>query len=115
MNELQREVRNPLVPDAWPTWAPMRRMLQRVRGVHVLALADQAVVSAASFFTTVIIGRCTDPSQLGAYAIAITVVASLFTIQGSLITLPYSIQRHRPLGSPAEHAGSSLVHSSMLA
>src|SRR3979411_722313 len=96
-------------PKRWP------RLLRFVSGVHVLALTDQAVVSAASFLTMVIIGRATDPSQLGAYAIAISVLASCFTIQGSLITLPYSIQRHRPLGTPAEHAGSSLAHSGLLA
>jgi len=43
------------------------------------------------------------------------VLASCFTIQGSLITLPYAIQRHRPLGTPAEHAGSALAHSGLLA
>src|SRR3979411_3063542 len=96
-------------PKSWP------RLLRFVSGVHVLALPDQAVVSVASFLTMVIIGRATDPSQLGAYAIAITVLASCFTIQGSLIPLPYSIQRHRPLGTPAEHAGSSLAHSALLA
>ena len=114
MSELQRGVRDPLMPDAWPTWAPMRRMLQRVRGVHLLALSDQAVVSAASFLTTVIIGRFTDPSQLGTYAIAISILASLFTIQGSLITLPYSIQRHRPLGTPQQHAGSALAQTGLM-
>jgi O-antigen/teichoic acid export membrane protein len=85
-----------------------------ISGIHALAVVDQVVVSAASFLTTVTIGRFSDPSQLGAYAIGISVLASSFTIQGSLITLPYSIQRHRPPGTPAEHAGSSLAHSSLL-
>src|ERR1700681_2569092 len=89
-------------------------LLSLISGIHALALADQVVVSAASFLTTVTIGRFTDPSQLGAYAIGISVLASSFTIQGSLITLPYSIQQHRPLGTSAEHAGSSLIHSSIL-
>ena len=86
-----------------------------ISGVHALALADQAVVSAGSFFTTVIIGRYADASQLGAYAIAISMLASLYTTQGSLITLPFAIQRHRPVGTPAEFAGSSLMQSLMLA
>jgi O-antigen/teichoic acid export membrane protein len=86
-----------------------------ISGVHALALADQAVVSAASFATTVIIGRYADASQLGAYAIAISVLASLYTTQGSLITLPFSIQRHRPVGTPAEFAGSSLLQGILLA
>jgi O-antigen/teichoic acid export membrane protein len=90
-------------------------LLSLISGIHALALVDQVVVSAASFLTTVTIGRFSDPSQLGAYAIGISVLASSFTIQGSLITLPYSIQQHRPLGTPAQHAGSSLAHSSLLA
>jgi O-antigen/teichoic acid export membrane protein len=89
-------------------------MLQRVRGVHMLVLADQAIMSVASFVTTVIIGRFTNPSQLGAYAIAISVLAAILTIQGSLITLPYSIQRHRPFGTPQEHAGSALAQGGLL-
>jgi O-antigen/teichoic acid export membrane protein len=94
--------------------SPLRRALQRVRGAHVLVLADQAIMSAASFITTVIIGRSTDPAQLGAYAIAISVLAGLLTIQGALITLPYAMQRHRPFGTPQEHAGSVLAQGGML-
>jgi O-antigen/teichoic acid export membrane protein len=95
------------------TWAlPNPRRL--ISGAHVLALADQAVVSAASFVTTVIIGRYADASELGAYAIAISVLASLYTTQGSLITLPFSIQRHRPVGTPSEFAGSSLLQGVLL-
>ena len=90
-------------------------LLSLLSGIHTLALVDQVVVSAASFLTTVIIGRFSDSSQLGAYAIVISVLASSFTIQGSLITLPYSIQRNRPFGTAAEHAGSSLAQSSILA
>ncbi|HEY1543215.1 MAG TPA: polysaccharide biosynthesis C-terminal domain-containing protein [Xanthobacteraceae bacterium] len=89
-------------------------MLTRVRGFDLLTLADQAIVSTGGFFATVIIGRGTNPSQLGAYAIAISVLASLFTIQGSLITLPYSIQRHRPFGTPQENAGSALAEGGLM-
>jgi hypothetical protein len=99
-------------PEKKKAWPDLSRFIS---GVHVLALADQGVVSTASFLTTVIIGRWTDASQLGIYAIGISVLASSYTIQGSLITLPYSIQRHRPMGTPAEHAGSSLAHSALLA
>jgi len=85
-------------PEKKKAWLLLPRFIS---GAHVLALADQGVVSAASFLTTVIIGRWTDASQLGIYAIGISVLASSYTIQGSLITLPYSIQRHHPLGTPA--------------
>jgi O-antigen/teichoic acid export membrane protein len=91
------------------------RSLSRVWGGHILALADQAVVSAASFLTTVIISRYSDAGQLGTYAIGISVLASAYTIQGQLISLPYSIQRHRPLGTPSEHSGGSLALAGLLA
>jgi O-antigen/teichoic acid export membrane protein len=91
-------------------WPGLSRLAS---GTHALALADQAVVSGASFLTTVMIGRWTDASQLGAYAIGYSILVSSLAVQESLISLPYSIQRHRPLGTPAEHAGGSLALSGL--
>jgi hypothetical protein len=79
-----------------------------------LALADQAVVSGASFLATVLISRWTSPSQLGLYAIGISVLISMISIQDSLISLPYTIQRHQALSTPNEHAGSSLALCGLL-
>ena len=90
------------------------KALGLVSGVEVFAFADQAVVSATSFFTTVMVGRYSNPAELGAYAIGISVLAVMYTIQGSLISLPYSIQRFRVLGTPEQHAGSTLAHSGLL-
>ena len=92
-----------LLRTAWGTW-----------GTHALALADQAVVSAASFLTTVMIARWTIPNELGLYSIGISLLVSLLSIQESLISLPYTIQQHRAPGTPAEHAGSSLAYSTLL-
>ena len=92
-----------LLWTAWETW-----------GTHALALADQAVVSAASFLTTVMIARWTLPNELGLYSIGISLLVSSLSIQESLISLPYTIQQHRAPGTPAEHAGSSLTHSTLL-
>jgi O-antigen/teichoic acid export membrane protein len=88
---------------AWKTWQ-----------THILALADQAVVSAASFLTTVVIARWTIPNELGLYSIGVSLLVSLLSIQESLISLPYTIQQHRAPGTSAEHAGSSLTHSALL-
>ena len=44
---------------------------------HVLSLADQAVVSGANFFTTLLIARWSGPSQLGIYALGLSVLLSL--------------------------------------
>lgn len=92
-------------------WQGFRRL---VSGNHVLAWADQAVVSATSFLALILIGRWTEPSQLGAYAIGGSILALLLAAQESLITRPYSIQLHRPLGTPTEHAFSSLLLSFLL-
>jgi O-antigen/teichoic acid export membrane protein/tRNA A-37 threonylcarbamoyl transferase component Bud32 len=92
-----------LLRTAWENWR-----------THVLALADQAVVSAASFLTTVVIARWTIPNELGLYSIGISLLVSSVSIQESMISLPYTIQQHRAPGTPAEHAGSSLTHSTLL-
>jgi O-antigen/teichoic acid export membrane protein len=90
------------------------RLLRIAAAPHVLALADQAVVSGASFLTTIIIGRSNLPTQLGIYSVGISLLAWSLAIQDSLILLPYTIQRHRPLGTPAEHVGSSLIQNGLL-
>ncbi|WGR91234.1 oligosaccharide flippase family protein [Bradyrhizobium sp. ISRA435] len=87
----------------WATWQ-----------THALALADQAVVSGTSFLTMVVVGRSTSASELGLYSIASSLLVALVTIQDSLISLPYTIQRHRLLGKPAEHSNSSLKLSFLL-
>ena len=89
-------------------------LLRLVWGSHVLGLVDQVVVSATSFLALVMIGRWTEPEQLGAYALGFSIVALLLAVQDSLITRPYSIQLHHALGTPAEHAFSSLALSLML-
>src|SRR5262245_31682756 len=89
----------------------------RLRGalrIHGLALADQAVVSGASFRTLLLVSRWTNPAQLGLYSIGLSVLISTLAVQYALVSLPYTIQRHRPLGTPAEQAGMSLTQSVIL-
>jgi O-antigen/teichoic acid export membrane protein len=43
-----------------------------------------------------------------------SLLASLFCVHEALITSPYTILQHRPLGTRAEHAGSALVFSGLL-
>jgi O-antigen/teichoic acid export membrane protein len=94
---------------------PWTALMRVVFGTHFLALADQAVVSGTTLLSTVLVGRFTVPSQLGIYTIALSVLGSLLAVQDALILLPYTIQRHRPSRTPAEHAGISLLHSGLLA
>src|ERR1700682_1558781 len=81
---------------------------------HALALADQAVVSGTSFLTMVVVGRSTSASELGLYSIASSLLVTSVTIQDSLISFPYTIQRHRLLGKSADHSDSSLKLSFLL-
>lgn len=86
----------------------------RTFGTQALALGDQAVVSGASFLTTVLIGRWSDASELGVYALASSILASVIAMQESLVSLPYAIQRHRTDGTASERAGSALKHGVLL-
>jgi O-antigen/teichoic acid export membrane protein len=79
-----------------------------------LALIDQAVVSGASFTSTVIVGRWTSSSELGTYSIGMSILLSLVATQESLIAWPYTIQRHQPQGSPTEHTGAFLLQNDFL-
>jgi O-antigen/teichoic acid export membrane protein len=92
-------------------WAAVMRV---AFGTHVLALADQAVVSGTSLLSTVLVGRWSAPSELGLYSIGLSVLGSLLAVQDALILLPYTIQRHRPSRTSAEHAGISLLHGGLL-
>jgi O-antigen/teichoic acid export membrane protein/tRNA A-37 threonylcarbamoyl transferase component Bud32 len=80
-----------------------------------LALADQAAVSAASFLTTVIVGRYTPPSELGLYSIGLSLLASCLCIQEALISTPYAVQWHHSLGTITNRAGTSLAQTGVLA
>jgi O-antigen/teichoic acid export membrane protein len=92
-------------------WAALMRI---VFGDHFLALADQAIVSGASFVSMVIVARWTVPSQLGIYSIGISLLVASVTIQDALITLPYTVQRDRAAGTTEECAGAALMQSGLL-
>ena len=89
-------------------WKHAFRLVSRE---HVLSLADQAVVSATGFLTTLLIARWSDSFQLGIYALGLSVLVSVVGLQESLILQPYLIQRFYPEGTPAERAGASLALS----
>ena len=82
-----------------------------VLGQHVLALIDQAIVSGASFLTTVMVGRGAHSSELGIYAIGGSLLVSALMIQDSLIILPYTIHRQERDGAEAAQSGSALTQN----
>jgi O-antigen/teichoic acid export membrane protein len=93
-------------------WANLRGI---VANAHIFALTDQAVVSATSFLTTIIIGRFTQPSELGLYSMGLALLASCLCVQEALISTPYAVQRHHSLGTTADRAGTSLAQTGVLA
>ncbi len=95
-----------------PAWHGFLRL---VPANHVLALADQAVVSGASFLTLIMVARATDATQLGAFAIATSAFGVALALQQSLVSQPYAIQRHGPPELAGERAFCSLIQTALLA
>jgi O-antigen/teichoic acid export membrane protein len=80
-----------------------------------VALADQMIVSGASFFTTVLIARLCGPRELGVYSLAFTIVVLLCTVLQAVVTVPYTIYVHRMHGQARrEYTGGSLAHCALL-
>jgi O-antigen/teichoic acid export membrane protein len=76
-----------------------------------MSVADQAVISAASFLTTVIMGRYAAPEQLGIYYIAFQTIVFARQIQSRLVSAPYSVNCfRRPAEERSSYAGSTLIH-----
>lgn len=90
------------------------KILGTVSGSHFLALLDQAVISGLAFVTVIMVGRWTNPAELGLYAIGFSILLSFLTVQWTLISIPYMTQSRSPLGTPAEHAGGALVQCGLL-
>jgi O-antigen/teichoic acid export membrane protein len=93
----------------------LRSSLARlVLGQHMLALIDQAIVSGASFLTTVFVGRGAHSSELGIYAIGGSLLVSALMIQDSLIILPYTIHRQERDSAETAQSGSALTQNVLL-
>lgn len=90
-----------------------KRLLRFIAGNHVLAAADQSIVSATSFLTLVVVARWSNAGQLGYFVIGTSVVGVLSAIQHALVATPYAIQRHRTGGCLRERAFSCLVQSGL--
>lgn len=89
--------------------APRHRLLALAFSPTVLALLDQAVVSAASFLVVVLIARVAGLDALGHWALATSLVALAVAAHDALVTRPYTITR--PSLAPAReiHVFAALV------
>ncbi|MGE5595880.1 MAG: polysaccharide biosynthesis C-terminal domain-containing protein [Hyphomicrobiales bacterium] len=67
---------------------PLARSRLRAGG---LVLADQGLISASNFATTVIAARGLDPSAFGVFALAYVVLVSLIAVTFGLVTQPHNV------------------------
>lgn len=67
------------------------RMRPRVRPGHRFwGLADQALTSAVSLVTTLIAAAALDPTEFGGFALALTAIYLVNTLQAGIITRPHN-------------------------
>ncbi len=77
---------------------------------RLLTLLDQGVVAAASFATTLIVGRVCGKEELGLYLVALTLLGLVMEFQEVLIWLPYTYFHPRlPASEAASYTGSALL------
>lgn len=78
-------------------------------------VADQGIVSAASFLTSTLLGRGGGREELGLYYLALSLVLMARGIQDQVIAAPYIIYSPRRTGTDlAEYTGSVLSHQTLL-
>ncbi len=78
-------------------------------------LANQGVVSATNFLTSVAIGRFCTKDQFGLYMLGYSIVLFVLDLQISLISTPYMIYSPRLKGKKLHlYSGSSLLHQIIL-
>lgn len=88
---------------------------QSVREIG-MAIADQGIVSLTSFATTIVVGRSAGPAVLAHYALGVTSLLVVTTVQDALMSSPYTI--YGPRMKPADrvtYAGATLVFCGALA
>ena len=80
-----------------------------------LTIADQAVASATTFLTGVLIGRVCSKEQFGFYMLGFSLLTFLMTVQSALISTPYTIYLPRVAADDKPRfTGSALVHQLVL-
>jgi O-antigen/teichoic acid export membrane protein len=77
-----------------------------------LTMADQAIVSGASFCATWLVGRFATQQEFGIFALGLTITFFALAVQHSLVCLPLTIFSARSSGLDRRRlAGSTLVHA----
>ncbi|MFT5522763.1 MAG: O-antigen/teichoic acid export membrane protein [Pirellulaceae bacterium] len=101
------------------TTAPRAATAPAPRGTvraGLLSVADQAFISAASFLSTIILGRYASPEQLGIFYLAFQTVSFARQFQSRLVSAPYSVHYHRLAENERDFfTGSALIHQLLIA
>jgi len=88
-----------------------RRAVQLLASRGVLSVADQGVVSAANFATSVVIGRICGREELGLYFLALSILYFVRGVQDQTLAGPYTVYSPRRKGQAlATYTGSVLIH-----
>ncbi len=93
----------------------MKRLLTLYRGLNVrlggFAVLDQAVVGGTNFLTTILVGRLCGASELGLFALAMTIWYLTLAFLESMITSPFTVFVHRLEDeNQTTYAGSAIAH-----
>ncbi len=88
---------------------------EKLRNI-IVALIDQALVSAGTFITAIIIARAFSVESFGIFSLGMGLVVLITSVQDSLISVPYNIQGPQIHGEDKQvYAGSVLIHQILLA
>ncbi len=79
------------------------------------SLADQVVVSACTFLTMVLISKHCTKADVGVFALTVTIINLLRTVQERAISAPYLAFAYRPGFDRPSFNGSSFIHQAILA
>lgn len=85
--------------------AKLPRLLSSRQG---LSWFDQGLVSGTSFVTLLLLARWTEPTALGAFAVAMSIVAMLLASHEALVVRPYTIRLHGPTDDAATRPPEAL-------
>ncbi len=95
-----------------PSDCPMSSRAALISG-SVISLIDQIVVSGCTFLTMYLVSHNCTKTQVGAFALAATVVNFTRTVQERIIAAPYLAFVYHPLFSRRSFRGSSFVHQAV--
>ncbi len=97
--------------SAWPLKTGLAAIGAVAGGKAALTIADQGIVSAANFATSIIIGRMCSKEEFGLYLLGFSIVILVVNTQLSLISAAYTVFSPRMRGEAhARYTGSTLIH-----